>query len=400
MPVQSTSGVVIAYKRETTFGTLATNDATARRVPYVSSSLALQKTAIENPEIRSDFQRSRVRHGNRQVAGELAVNGQVTTYRDLIESVVRRDFTQVTTLAALTNVTSAVVGTGGTFTRAAGSWITDGLRVGMVIRMTGWTTTAVANNSRNYTIAALTATVLTVVEPVAAKASGDSVVVSIPGRVTWTPATSHTQHSYSIEEWSPDVPRSDRFLGCRVGSMGLSVGSGDRAQMTFAFTGRDRQDATTQFYTSATAAGGQQMHLGASGLLVLQGGAVGYVTSLSMTIDNGVEAQYAIGTNMPFDVAYAQQTVSGELSCYFESGTLDDLFDDETPFSLILRLTDDNTANANAMQFAMTNLIASGGTKGAQGNTVVKTFQFTAARSAGTSGDEATTVLVQDTSLT
>lgn len=399
MAIQSSAGVVLAYRRETTFGTLATNDATARAVPYVSHSLALTKSAIMSEEIRPDFQIATMRHGNRGVAGDMALQLQTGTYSPLMESAVRRDFAQVTSLAALTNVTAASVGSGGTFTRAAGSWITDGLRVGMCIRMTGWTTTAAGNNNRNYTIVTLTATVITVAETVSAKAAGDSIVVSIPGRVTYVPTSSHTQTSYSIEEWSPDVPNSFRFTGCRVNTMQISAPPNARAALTFGFIGRDRAQAATRYFSSATTPAASVMQVGHNGILVVNGATSGIVTGFDVTLTNNMQAGQVVGANLTPDVFHGLIQVTGTLSAYFDTTALDAVFDAESEIGLILRMADDTSANSNFLQVSLPRIKLAGGSYSTETASRVQSFEFTALLHPGTSGNESTTLMLQDGSL-
>lgn len=396
MPIQSAVGVVLAFRRETTFGTLATNDATARQVPYVSHSLALSKSAIESEEIRPDYQVATMRHGNRMVAGDMTLQLQAGTYSPLMEAVLRRDFATVPSLSALTNVTAASTGAGGTFTRAAGSWITDGLRVGMCVRMTGWTTTATGNNARNYTIVGLTATVMTVAETVSAKAAGDSIVVSVPGKRTFVPLTGHTQASFTLEQWNPDVPRSNRFVGARINEMRVGLQPNARASLSFSLMGRDRQVAAGRYFTSASTPAAAVMQTGHNGLLVVNGSVSAVITGLEMTVAHGMEALNVVGSNIASDIAYDTVRVSGTLSAYFDSTALDDVFDSESEISLILRTADDTSSGGGFIQWCLPRIKLAGGTFGTQAKSRVQSFEFTALLSDGTAGHEATTLVVQD----
>lgn len=398
MPIQSAVGVVLAFRRESTFGTIATNDATARQVPYVSHSLALSKTAIASEEIRPDYQMATMRHGNRSVAGDLQLQLQTGTYSPLMESALRRDFTAVAALSALTNVTAASAGTGGTFTRATGSWITDGLMVGMCVRMSGWTAPATANNARNYTIVALTATVMTVAETVTAKAAGDSVVVSIPGRVTWAPTTGHTQTSYTVEEWNPDVPRSHRFLGCRVNTMGIELPPNARAALNFGLIGRDRGVNAARYFTSAVTPPAAVMQTGHNGVLVVNGTPSGVITGLSVNLSNGMEAGAVVGTNLTPDVFHGRMSVTGQLSAYFESSALDDVFDLESEISLIVRAADDTSAGGGFIQLCLPRIKLAGGSYSTANQSRVQSFDFTSLL-ASAGGLPNTSLFIQDSSL-
>ena len=399
MPIQSAVGLALAYRRETTFGTLATNDATAKVIPYVSSSIGLTKSTIGSQEVRSDFQVATMRHGNRGVGGDLQLQLQTGTYQELMSSAVRRDWTTITALAALTNVSAAALTVGGTFTRATGSWITDGLYVGLVVRMTGWTTTAAGNNNRNYTIIALTATVMTVAETVAAKAAGDSVVVSVPGRVTFMPTTGHTQTSYTVEEWKPDVPRSHRHVGLRVNTMSLSMQPNDRATLSFGFIGRDSQVSASRYFTSATVPSASVMQVGHQGSLVVGGNVLGTVTALTVNVSNSMEAGAVVGSPLTPDVFHGPMMVSGSFSVYEESGTLYDVFDAESEIALILRAQDDTSANSGFINLCLPRIKLAGGSYSTANQSRVQSFDYTALLASAT-GNQATTLILQDSSIT
>lgn len=398
MPIQSAVGVVLAFRRESTFGTLATNDSTARQVPYVSHSLGLSKSAIPSEEIRPDFQMATMRHGNRAVSGDLQLQLQTGTYSPLMESALRRDFTAVPALSALTNVTAASTGTGGTFTRATGSWITDGLTVGMCVRMTGWTAPAAANNARNYTIVALTATVMTVAETVTAKAAGDSVVVSVPGRVTFAPTSGHTQTSYTVEEWNPDVPRSHRYLGCRVNTMGIELQPNGRVALTFGMLGRDRQAGATRHFANAVTPPAAVMQTSHNGQLVVNGTPSGIITGLSINLTNAMESGAVVGSNVTPDVFHGPMSVSGQLSCYFDTAALDDVFDLESEISLIVRAADDTNVGGGFIQLCLPRIKLAGGSYSTANQSRQQSFDFTSLLASG-AGLPNTSLFIQDSSL-
>lgn len=399
MGIQSAVGVSLAFRRETTFGTIATNDSTARVVPYVNHTLGLSKSAIASDDIRSDYQTATMRHGNRSVGGDLQLQLQCGTYSPLMESALRRDFAAVSLASsgAVASVSAAVVGSGGTFTRAAGSYITDGFRVGMCVRCTGWTTTGVANNNRNYTIVALTATVMTVAETVAAKASEATVTFTVPGKLTYMPTTNHTQTSYTVEEWNPDVPRSNRFVGLRVNTMGIELPPNARAALNFGLIGRDRITNAARYFTSASTPAAAVMQTGHNGLLVVNGAVSAIVTGLSINVTNNMEAGAVVGSNLTPDVFHGRMGVSGQLSAYFDSAALDDVFDLESEIGLIVRAADDTSINSGFLQICLPRIKLAGGSYSTSNQSRVQSFDFTALLNpATTNGAEVTTMQIQD----
>lgn len=393
MAIQTGVGLKVAYKKETTFGVLPTNDNTAKYLRRLSSSLGLSKGAIRSEELRSDYQRAEGRHGMRTVGGDLAGELSLGSYADFIASAVRRNFTAVTNIVLSTITASA---TAPHFVRAAGSWITDGLRVGMVIRMTGWTTTGVNNNSKNFTITALTATGITVAEAVAAKASGDSITLSVPGKVTYAPLTGHTNDSYTIEHWAPDAAQSHRFLGCRVNAVSINLPADAKAGITVGFMGRDRAKAGTQYFSSAVNAPTTPMLTGLSGAMFIAGTPVALVTDAGLTIAGNMATRGVVGDNRSPDVFAGPIDVSGRMSVLFNDGVIDGYFDDETNVSVVLRLNADTLAAGDVLTLTVPKLKFNGGSYQDNPQAMEQQFEWSAAVGDGSAGFEATSLMVQD----
>lgn len=393
--LQTGTGLVIAYKKESTFGTLPTNDSSAKQLRRVKFDLSLKKDMIRSNEIRTDRQRPAGRHAMRKVDGSIGGELSLGTYADFIGSALRRDFATVSALSALTNITAAA--TAPHFTRASGSFITDGLRVGMIFRMSGWTTTGANNNSRTYTIVALTATQITVAETVAAKASGDSVVITPAGKVSYVPLTSHTDDSYAFENWAATVSQSLRFLGQKVSSVSIDMPPNEKVMVDFGFMGQDRAKSTTQYFTSATAAGTSQMQTGLSGAIYINGTATAVLTGFKLQIEGGHEVQGVVGSNLTPDVFAGSVDVSGSFSVLWSSGTFDDLFDAETEVPIVIVLRDSTSAATEAMSITIPDAKLSGGSQPDAEKAIVQSFDFVARVGDGTSGYQATTLQIQDT---
>lgn len=394
MPLQTGVGLDIAYKKATTFGTLPTADSSAKKLRRVKFGVSLKKDAIRSAEIRKDYQRTAQRHAMRKVDGPIEGELSLGTYADFIGSTLRRNFAAVPSLSPLTNVTASA--SAPHFVRAAGSWISDGLRVGMTFRWAGWTTTGAANNAKNYTIVALTATGITVAETVAAKASGDSVTASIPGKVTYIPSSGHTNDDYAFEVWAPDALQSLRFLGCKFAGMDISLPPNDKASITFNVMGQDRQKAGTQYFTTATAAGTSQMQTGLSGTLWVAGVAVGVLTNLQLQVGGNMEVQGVVGSALTPDVFVGPLDVTGSISVLWKDSTFDGYFDDETPVPVVIQLRDSTGSATDFMNLVLPVVKLSGGDMPDAEKAIVQSFQFGASVGDGSNGYEATTLWVQD----
>jgi hypothetical protein len=86
--------------------------------------------------------------------------------------------------------------------RSSGSFVTDTFKVGSVISVTGFTD---AGNNGLFIITSMTATILTVSalagQTRTIEAAGDTVTVLEKGKKTFVPTTSHTDDSFTFEQW-------------------------------------------------------------------------------------------------------------------------------------------------------------------------------------------------------
>jgi hypothetical protein len=109
-------------------------------------SLDLDKAVYKSARIRPSQQTADSRHGTAQA--DRVPQGRARLHG--VPGPLRRGHAQGVgerlTSGALTNVTAAA--TAPHFVRAAGSWITDGFRVGKLVRPAGWTTTAPPTTAR------------------------------------------------------------------------------------------------------------------------------------------------------------------------------------------------------------------------------------------------------------
>jgi soluble cytochrome b562 len=230
----------VTYKVETTYGVMPAAGA-AQAMRRVTSSLDMTKDTYQSGEIRPDFQMADFRHGLRKVAG--TINGELSakTYVDFLAAVLKKDF------AAGVSVTGASLTIGGaagawTILRAAGSWLTDGVKVGDVVRLTAGAFNS-ANLDKNIQVTALNATVLTgiVLNASALVAQGPitAATLAVIGKKAFTPQNGHTDKSFSIEHWHPDVPSSEVFTGLKVSKMTFTLPATGMATVAVEFVGKD-----------------------------------------------------------------------------------------------------------------------------------------------------------------
>jgi len=355
MAIAKGTNKTVSYKEEVSWG-VPVAGAGGKQLRRVTADFNLSKETYESSEIRTSKMTSDFRHGIRSASGTL--NGELSpnTYSDFMQSIVARDFTAVT---AVTGLAFAVAGpTLGlyTFTRATGTWLTSGLQVGQVVRVTTATGANADTLNKNLQIAAMSALVLTVavvnLSTLTAAPTVTAATIVPTGKLTYTPQTGHTDDSYAVEEWYSDVGQSQVFSGLKVNSMAASLPASGLATIDFGFMGKDLAvKGTSQYFTSPTALGTDAILAAVSGVLLVNGIPVALVTSADFTIDRAMENASAIGSNSIVDVFTGTITATGSLSLYFQDVTFRDYFDNETPVSLSLVLASNSTATSPFLGF-------------------------------------------------
>lgn len=388
----------VAYKKETNWGDLpgATG---AKEIRRVTATFNLTKETYESQEIRSDYQVASFSHGVRSVDG--SINGELSpgTYSDFIASAVAKDFVAGLTIASVTADIAAAVGLGTkafTVTRSTGSWITNGVRVGMLVQFTG--ATKPENNTNNVLVIGVSALVLTVQvlsDTMLVAESAATLAVAQPGKQTWAPLTGHTDDSYTFEEWYADIAQSEVYTGNKVGSVAMQLPSTGLVTCDITFMGKNlQQDGTVAYFTTPTAANTEGIFAAVSGAVVVNGVPRALITSADFTIDRGLEAANVVGSNFAADVFTGRIRVNGNISTYFADGQFRDYFNDETEISLVFALTNGTEKDAAAMTFAMprVKLGSDGKQDGEMG--ITRDHSFVALLK-----ENDTTIYVQDTTL-
>lgn len=398
MPASSAVFKQVAYKEETAYGVVptATGAALLRRVDF---ALNLSKDVFESNEIDPSLQVRDMRHGVRRAAGTL--NGELSpgSYAPIFSALLKRNAATVPAITGL-SLTIAAAGAAWTVTRATGSWITDGVRAGMVGRLTAGTFN-VANSQKNLFVVSLTALALTVIPlngaALVAEGPVASATLTLPGKWNFVPTTGHTDKSFAIEEWFADNSLSEVYSGLKFTQASVQLPPTGLTTAAFGVAGQDlKTRSTSRYFTSPTGTGTSGIVAAVNGVLRVGAQTLASVTGLSFEINANFSGDPVVGSNTVPNQFPGRVRVSGQFTAYLEDGVLRDAFVDETQTSLLVALTTDNTANADFITFAMTRLKLNSADKGDGEGGIVRTYSFTALLDSSGNGNEATTIAMQD----
>ncbi|MDI6742660.1 MAG: phage tail tube protein [Smithella sp.] len=412
MPIAQGIKKLVVLAPQSAKGTPApANINTAQYLRQETSGLNLTKETYQSIEKRPDMQIGDMRHGVRSVGGTIAGDLSPGTYRRLMAAILRQEWQTPATTGTLINITAAVVsGASGTFTRATTNYITDGFKVGDVIRWSGWASPATANNAHNFMITALTATVMTGIMldgvPVVAKAAGDSVTATVVGKKTWTPITGHTEQYFSIEHNYPDVDLSELFVDCKVSALAIKLPASGMAKIDVEIMGLDmipKDSAEAPYFTAVLAASTSGVLAAVNGALYIQGNKVALLTGLDFDVAGGQTSEPVVGSNIKPDLFDGRVIVKGTMSVFFENATFRDYFVNETEVSINCAFTTSNLPNADFLAFSMSRVKVGGASKGDGEKGIPQSMPFVALFNTGGGAAVntlATTLSIQDSLAT
>lgn len=389
----------VAYKKETTWGVAPANTG-AKYLRRVSADFNLTKETYQSEEMRQDYQVADFRHGVRRAEGSLNGEFSAGSYSDFFAAAVRRDFTAATLTGASITVTATGNPAVYKLVRSAGSFLTDGWKVGMVVRCAGLTATA--DNGKNLLVAAVSALNVTVVptdgSALAAQATAAAATFTVPGKVTYAPLTGHTDDSFAVEQWFSDIQQSELYTGMKVNTVGVSIPATGMSTVDFSFMGKDlTQTGTTQFFSSPTAAGTTGIFAGVNGVVVFNGAKVAVITDASVNINSDMTDAVVLGSNSIADVFEGRITVDGSMSVYFQDTTFRDAFKDETEVSVVFALTANNDKASDFATLTLPRVKLGSFTKADAMDGIIASCDFTALlQGTNTEGKELTTVMIQD----
>jgi hypothetical protein len=345
----------LSYKKEATFGVLA-GTAGGTQLRRVTGDFNLKRDSYESSELRFDQMTADMRLGSRSADG--TINGELSpgSYSDFIGSVLAKDFVAGATATGI-SLTIADSGSNFTLTRAAGSFLTDGFKVGTVVRLTGAGLNT-ANVSNNLLVVSVTALVLTVlaISNVTIVTEGPiaAVTCTTVGKQTYVPKTAHTDDSYSVEQWFSDIAQSEVFTGMKVGGAAISLPATGLVTSNFTFMGKDlAQTGAVAYFTNPTAASTKGIFAAVNGALLVNGSQGACITSMDFNIERAMEPTTCIGTNSADSIFVGRIKITGNFSAYFEDGSIRDYFKDETKVTLVVALTTTEDKNSDVMTFVI-----------------------------------------------
>lgn len=392
MALQAGVTTDVVLKVESTWG-VDPGATAARYLRRISSGLTLSKDTYSSNEVRRDLQVADLRHGVRRVAGPINGELNIGDYDDLIEAAMGGTWT-VGGTGSNTQLTS-VAGNGGTrvLTFAAGSLYTQGFDVGDVVRFTG-----VANLpiTAQYRIAALTATTMTLTESFTTFSAITTFTVAAAGKKL---LNGTVKRSFTVEHRFEDIVQYQRFNGCRVNAMSLSLPPTGLATCNFDMMGKDATTMSgTPYFTTPTAAGTGNLFAAVNGNLSIAGTDVAVITGFDINVARGISGDPVVGSNTIPEMFYGRTVITGTLTAFLQDNVLVNSFINESINEISVTLTAPTTTVPDFLSFHMHRVKFTGAdlpVSGEAGMPISIPFQALLQTGGGVTGYDTSSLVIQ-----
>ena len=393
---------ITAYQAQTALGVPAIG-AGGQILRRKTSVADISRATYVNDEIVQHQQSTGVNLGT--AASSWNFDGLLSpgTYSKLMQGLLRKIFT------ATTPVTAAITlaGTAGawTLTDAANTFLTAGIKIGDIVRITAGSFVNPVNLNNNVLVTNVTQTVITgatlnnsvlIAEgPIAAS------TITVIGKKCIVPQTGHTDTLFTVEEWYKDLNQSEVFPDIRVGQCDIGMPATGNATIKLVSMGLGvRTGNVTQQMTAPAAATTFPVLTSVRGLLRVNNAPSLVVTGVTLAIKTPLTQEGpVVGSNYAPDMARGRIEVSGSFTSLFDGITLRALFDAETITSLICVMAADTTNGADFVGITLSSIKLTSAAVDDGEKAILRTYAFTASMNVNggaTVANDITIISVQD----
>lgn len=360
MTIQSGKNILVSYKAQAGLGTPASGAGATGLRMTPSPGLQLQKQIITSNEVRRDGQKTRGRHGTKSVTGsyqgELSAGG---TWDTLIAAALRSSFAAAVVINSAT-MTSVTAPTTSTIVANSGSWITQGVRVGDMVKLTGSGTAA--NDGKWYRVTIVTATTITVAgTPLVVDAVADTTGSLTIAKACISGAAPVEQY-FTFEEYGQDIDASPTFTDCKITKLEVSAQPNAPVVVTITIMGLNAVSVTgasAPLFTTPTYTTTLPLVM-SDGTVRINGVDYGNVlTGFSLAYDAGGQTPGVLAPNAP-DVFLSNAMLSGSFSVMRQDTSFFDAFNSETQIDLFVHCCENTTDPKSFVAFYVGNATYSG----------------------------------------
>lgn len=358
-----------------------------------TQGLKLNKTPIVNDLVRRDGMSYRDGHGSRSASAVYSSLLSLGTFGDWIVAGMRGSIvgTFDITEADMTSITT----TTSTIVAAAGSWLTEGVRKGMMVKLTGHSTAG--NNGIWLRVVNVTTSTITVAgTPLTLNAVADtSFTLSVATHVL----QGTTERYFTIEEYEQDNDTSLLGTDMKLTKIDFDAQPNQFIKMTFTFLGLDAQpqaSGAAPVLTSPTYSTTLPMKM-VDGVIRIGGVDYNVLTGFQFSLDLGGVVPPTLSATSD-DVYLGNAKLSGSFTAHKADMVFFNAFDAETVVDFFLLCSENEADPADFEAFYIGNAVLNDNTSAiAASGPRVQTVPWSAGKDE-VGGANAATMLLYSTS--
>lgn len=150
-----------------------------------------------------------------------------------------------------------------------------------------------------------------------------------------------TRRSFTVERTFQDITQYVRYTGCEVNTMSISIAPNSMVGVSFGFIGKDQSIAQTAIALSTYSTLTDTCQFDSFTATINEGGSpIALVTEMEVTLENGIEPQFVVGSSTTLRPSIGRCNVTGSITVYLEDQAMLTKFQNETESSLDVTLTD------------------------------------------------------------
>lgn len=358
---------------EVTYGTTPATPAFSIK-NITGTTLGLAKGILETETIRSDRQVNDVRHGTRQVGGEISVELNYGDFDDFLEATLCGTWARRVPVKTAATLSAA----------AADNSINDSANglpiyiVGEQVTISGFTGTVGNNQVGTVVTSTISKLVVTTTTPLVNDAAGESVSLTLPASLL---VPGSTRRSYSGLRQFTDLGEAATpfhlHKGLEFNTLSLELGTEAFVKATFGMLGREiTYSGTAPADTTYVDAGTNKVFDSFTGFLKVDDVEVAEVTECSLSLENGLEPRFVLFDDKTQRPKIGRTRVTGSLTLYFLTAEFLAAFNGGLKKALEVQLED---VDGNTLTFLLPSILGTGGQPDVQGESdITITYPFTA----------------------
>lgn len=312
-------------------------------IRHTGTNLGLSKTTIVSEEIRPDRQIEDMRHGTKQIAGDIMAEVSYASHDDFLEAALCGTWAVKAAPYAAATI-SAASGDNSINDSANGLPV---LTAGDKVTIAGFTGTPANNKAKYVVVSSTNAKMVLAIDAdhvaLVTDAAGESVTVTA---LTFVLKAGVQRRSFSILRQFTDQDGGAkpfyRYMGAEVNKLALTVAVNAIVKAVYSFIGQDMAaPSTTEPADTTYVDPNTNSPMDAFSGIIYEGGSpIAVVTELSVALENGIGTRFVVGSELTIRPGIQRSNCTANLTVYFEDSSMVEKFVNETTSSLVFYLGD------------------------------------------------------------